>query len=236
MEHFGPSAVWIGIFSGIALIFISGFEMIWERRLPLMPITAFLTILLPFIFHNPFHEIKISFTFGEPFWFCLLSLIAWEIGIFHFLYEKLLLKNFSPRQKTFFSPNQSIEIITQRSINQFGKPAEIGFGFLGVIWAPVAENIFYWLFLGLLLREQGWHIASLIVPSLLVSLRHSTHFFPLYPQIPIPATIAFTVTSFGSALILGLLFFSTHQIASVILIHFISNLAWLYIINKDGPK
>ncbi len=201
---------------------------------PFLILSALLCLFLPW----PYALTWLSPGFSLHYWLhsfplqlfalTLVFQLLWDQIFWAFFYEKILKKYFS-RRLPYYSILQATENLMETGRTKHGlskQKIQLIFGMFILVWAPIAENCFYWGFLYSGLRSQWDFLTSSLVVSLLFALRHVFQFGILKP-IPWPASIALGINTLGSGILMSYLFEKTASLWPLILIHLLLNAIWM---------
>lgn len=168
---------------------------------------------------------------GKPLWritaiVALLS-IAVDSGIFTIGYDALLkhLGLYQPFNSISGASNLMVENVVQRQ--QLAPITAMGiFGAISLLWAPVAEELFY---RGYVYGSLKRHLPMAWAWGLSVAafgLRHTIHFFYLWPQLSVAGALwACSMFIFGS--LMTWLYERTGSLAPCMWVHLMVNMAGL---------
>lgn len=206
----------------------------WEsRRAPWAPFLLVYAVALP-----AFPLAAATFSFG-PFGAAFAvhapgiaalsaAILAWEILVAGHLYETRLLSRLGRRNDRLWSPARAMDDLLAGVARKTGWPpgrVEAVYGIYFLVWAPVAEELFFWGYLYPLLRDGAGIAAAAAATSLAFGIRHGLHFLFLAPPFPWGAATAFSVSTAGSAALNCALFELSGSLWPLILLHLASNLA-----------
>ncbi len=166
---------------------------------------------------------------GRILWTTLCVLAAnviWELGLCTFIYERLVLHRFALDSSFFWSPSAAVESLFSPSAHNsgFGNQELVGLAFM-LIWAPVAEEIFYCGFLYSAMRQDFSNFSAAMVTGLAFSTCHACRLASIRP-FPWPAAIGFAFSAFGPIVFNCYLLEITKSLLPLILVHFASNSIW----------
>lgn len=160
-----------------------------------------------------------------------LAILAWEIGLMGFLYEALVRRRLrgSPIR---VSASAAMEALLQETARRRGltlRGVQICSAAYFLLWAPIAEEIFFWGFLYPAWRPAYGAVGTAALVAAWFAARHGTHFLFLRGPYPWPAALAFMASAGGAAFGNGLLFEACGSLWPLIVLHFASNLIALAI-------
>lgn len=209
-------------------------EMRWARWRPFFWVTAAFIFGVPLLISIPYPLPWASlFAWRDLPWawvFVVFALaLLWEGLIFSWLYEGWLSRQpFARRQAWSIDTATDTARALAHRISPRGE--SIAYAILVFVWAPFAENLFYWGFLYNALRSE-WHSAwAVFWVVMLFSIRHALHFIPIRPM-PFPAMIAYALSVAVPAGFNCWLFTATGSLIPLIVVHLLMNmiLAGLYL-------
>jgi membrane protease YdiL (CAAX protease family) len=156
----------------------------------------------------------------------LVLAVIWDSGLCGWLYEQILF-NLGASPASFYSINAATNLLTKTISQDMGisiDTAQMLFAFFVLIWAPIGEELFYrgYVF-GSLRNTHGFWTASLI-SALFFGVRHATHMFYLWPDVPWGAAVAWPLCTFVFGNMANYLYEKTHSLYPIILVHFLVNI------------
>ena len=155
------------------------------------------------------------------------AMLVWELGIATWLYEKFWLRLRGHAGDPRHCPSHALEHLTEeagRRARLGPKTSEAIFGAYTLLWAPVAEELFYWGYLYVNLRA-GWPFwAAALTTSAFFGIRHATHFLYLRGRFPWPAASWLVVSTGVTAFINSQLFERIGALLPLVLIHLAANI------------
>lgn len=154
------------------------------------------------------------------------AVLLWEVVVAGHWYERRLPE---PRRRDpHWSPAAALDALLAAVAARTRWPearVQAVYGVYFLLWAPVAEELFFWGWLYPVLAP-AWGIAAAgILTALLFGVRHGVHFLYLPRPFPWPAALAFASTAGVSGLLNGFLFEITRSLWPLILLHLLSNVA-----------
>jgi membrane protease YdiL (CAAX protease family) len=160
-----------------------------------------------------------------------LAILAWEIGLMGFLYEACMRRRvgISPVR---VSPSAAMGALLQATARHRGlalRAVQTWSAAYFLLWAPVAEELFFWGFLYPAWRPAYGAVGTAALVAVWFAARHGTHFLFLRGPYPWPAALAFMASAGGAAYGNGLLFEACGSLWPLIVLHFASNLIALAI-------
>lgn len=159
------------------------------------------------------------------------AMLAWEIGVAGHLYEIRVLGRLGKAGARQWSPDRAMEELLVAVARKTGWPTgrvNATYGVYFLLWAPVAEELFFWGYLYPVLRPELGCAAAAAITSVVFGIRHGFHFLFLPPPFPWGSAVAFSISAAGSALINCALFEATGSLWPLILLHLVSNVAAVF--------
>lgn len=212
---------------GACITLVMGLEMRYARWRPFFWGTALLTLCVPLItsVHNPLPWASL-FEWRDLPWkrigLVFVLLFIWEAVLFSWLYEKWLAQCLPVRRQTW-SMDEATDAARALAHRISPRGEAIAYGILIFIWAPFAENLFYWGFLFHAMHtEWSPSLATFWVVALFAA-RHGLHFLPVKP-LPLPAMAAFALSVAVPAALNCLLFAETGSLFPLMILHVLMNL------------
>jgi membrane protease YdiL (CAAX protease family) len=98
------------------------------------------------------------------------------------------------------------------------------YALLILVWAPVGEELFYRGYIQGVWRQSSGFSAAALVSAAFFGIRHATHLFFLWPDVPLVVTANWVVYTFVFGLLMSYLYEKTHSLYPPMLIHFGVNL------------
>lgn len=154
-------------------------------------------------------------------------MLLWEHGIAYGLYERAILRASGRQGDPYWSPTAALDAVARAAAARKGlgpKGMTAAAVVYTLLWAPLAEELFYWGYLYGDLRAGLSAAGAGLVTSLFFGARHLCHF--LYPAGPFPfaAAAALFVNTGVTAACNGLLYEKTRSLWPLIALHLASNL------------
>jgi membrane protease YdiL (CAAX protease family) len=147
--------------------------------------------------------------------------LIWDQAVITWLYGRLL-EALGLADNPYYALNAALEALAGLAAHKFGISRDTAFmiyALFVVIWAPVGEELFYRGYIhGMLRRTRGFWTASL-VSAAFFGIRHATHLFFLWPNLPMVAMSIWVVDTFVFGLLMNYLYEKTHSLYPLILIH-----------------
>ena len=211
--------IWISIILTI-IVLIESKLTIWA---PYFIIYAILAIIVPLslktyrfgsftkIVKNKWKIILIVF---------LLAVFFDEV-IFNWLYQWIL-DGLGIGSTPFYSLNATLVVMIAEIANKFSITPDLArmlYAFFIIIWAPIGEELFYRGYIqGVLQRTRGFGFSAMI-SSLFFGVRHATHLFFLWPNVPWVAMASWVVSAFVFGLLMNYLYDRTKSLYAPMLVH-----------------
>jgi len=150
--------------------------------------------------------------------------VIWDQGISTWLYERVL-ASLGVGADPFYSLNAAIDLLSRVAASKFGITPEstlMLYALFVVLWAPVGEELFYRGYMQGALRQQSFGVAAL-VSAAFFGVRHATHLFFLWPDVPLVAAGTWVVSTFVFGLLMSYLYEKTRSLYPPMLVHFLVN-------------
>jgi membrane protease YdiL (CAAX protease family) len=181
------------------LCYIETTIAIWA---PYFFVYAILTIAIPL--WVGVKKLKSDRVYRKTNWVLIATVIALAVaidsGCFIIGYDSLLkyLGKFQPYYSISGATNLMVETVAQK--NQLSTLVVMGiFGAITLLWAPYAEELFYRGYVYENLKRHIPLIAAWIISVFFFSIRHTIHFFYLWPELSVAGSVwAFSMIIFGS--------------------------------------
>jgi membrane protease YdiL (CAAX protease family) len=155
----------------------------------------------------------------------LVALIV-DQGIFTWLYQ-FILNGFGVGGNAYYSLNAAVEIMTgaaARKLNITQDTALILYALFLVVWAPIGEELFYRGYMQGVLRKFGSFRVSALVSAAFFGIRHATHLFFLWPNVPWVAAASWVVGAFVFGWLMSYLYEKTRSLYPPMLVHAVVNI------------
>jgi membrane protease YdiL (CAAX protease family) len=198
-------------------------ESIYPPWAPYFIIYALLAIIIPLVLK--------TYQFGSfrgvlrSHWKLILGifLVAFIVdqGIFTWLYQSIL-NGFGVGGNAYYSLNAAVEVMTgaaARKLNISQDTALILYALFQVVWAPIGEELFYRGYMQGVLRKFGSFRVSALVSAAFFGIRHATHLFFLWPNVPWVAAASWVVSAFVFGLLMSYLYEKTRSLYPPMLVH-----------------
>jgi membrane protease YdiL (CAAX protease family) len=211
----------IGI--GIALTLIVLVESIFPPWAPYFIFYALLAILIPLILR--------TYQFGSfravlrTHWQLTLAIFAvaviWDSGIATWLYERVL-TGLGLSGDPFYSLGAALQALADAAARKFGITADAAlmlYALFILFWAPVGEELFYRGYMQGILRQSRSFKVSALVSAAFFGIRHATHLFFLWPNVPLVAAGSWVLSAFVFGLLMSYLYEKTRSLYPPMLVH-----------------
>jgi membrane protease YdiL (CAAX protease family) len=198
-------------------------ESIFPPWAPYFIVYAFLAILIPLILK--------TYQFGSfrmvlrSHWKLILGIFVVALivdeGIFTLLYQRIL-DGFGVGGNAFYSLNAAVEVMTSaaaRKLNITQDTALILYALFLIVWAPIGEELFYRGYMQGALRKISSNRTSALVSAAFFGIRHATHLFFLWPNVPWIAAASWVVGAFVFGLLMSYLYEKTRSLYPLMLVH-----------------
>jgi membrane protease YdiL (CAAX protease family) len=150
-----------------------------------------------------------------------LLALAVDEGIFTLLYQRIL-DGFGVGGNTFYSLNAAVNVMTgaaAKKLNISQDAALMLYALFLVVWAPIGEELFYRGYMQGVLRKVGGFRMSALVSAAFFGIRHATHLFFLWPNVPWVAAASWVVGAFVFGLFMSYLYEKTRSLYPTMLVH-----------------
>lgn len=155
----------------------------------------------------------------------LLDLV-WERGICTWLYQRILTAqgvSTNPYYSLDAAINKMFESVTIRTSFSLDA-AQLLFAAFMLLWAPVGEELLYRGYLFATLRKRRGFWLAALVSAAFFGIRHATHFFYLWPDVPLVAAVFWALTAFVPGIFCAYLYEKTRSLYPPMIEHFLINL------------
>lgn len=211
------------IAAGTALTIIVLAESIFPPWAPYFIIYALLAVLIPLVLK--------SYRFGafrdvmRSFWLLTLGIFAIALivdeGVFSWLYERILAAA-GLSGDAFYSLDAALTMLAEKAAGKFSITQDMAmmlYALFILIWAPIGEELFYRGYIYGTLRGCNGYIVSALVSAAFFGIRHMTHLFFLWPDVPLFASFIWVSSTFVFGLFMSWLYEKTHSLYPAILVH-----------------
>ncbi|HLP41683.1 MAG TPA: CPBP family intramembrane glutamic endopeptidase [Fibrobacteria bacterium] len=155
------------------------------------------------------------------------ALLFWEIIAATILHERVVLRAFGRHDDARWNPTLALLALTEKA----GRRARFGpagsaaaFGAYTLLWAPVAEELFYWGYLYGNLHEGWGPGAATVLTAGLFGVRHFAHFLFARGSPPWPAATWLVAATAATGILNSLLYERVGALGPLILLHLLANL------------
>lgn len=164
-----------------------------------------------------------------------LAILAWETVVMGLLYDYVVrrLGRGRPERLSPTAAMDALMIETGRRRGLSPRAVQAWSGIYFLLWAPLAEEMFFWGYLYPVWRPAYGGLAAAALVAAWFAARHGLHFLFLPRPYPWPAGLAFMVSAGGAGFGNGLLFEACGSLWPLIVLHFASNLLSLAL--TPGP-
>ncbi|MBN2001942.1 MAG: CPBP family intramembrane metalloprotease [Anaerolineae bacterium] len=216
----------IGISIGLTVIVL--IESIFPPWAPYFILYALLALALPLVLRS--YEFGSFGTVLKSNWRLVLAVFAivliWDEGITTWLYERVL-DSFGLGGNPYYSLNAAIGMLADAAAQKFNIAADEALMFYALfvlVWAPIGEELFYRGYVQGTLRQNHRFSTAALISAAFFGIRHATHLFFLWPNVPLVAAASWVLGTFVFGLLMSYLYEKTHSLYPPILIHFVGNL------------
>ncbi len=211
----------VGIGTGLTLIVLA--ESILPPWAPYFIFYALFAIFIPLALQT--YQFGSFWTVLRTNWQLVLGVfvaaVIWDEGIATWLYEHVLV-GLGLSGNPFFSLNAALEVLADMAARKFGITSDAAlmlYALFILIWAPVGEELFYRGYMqGALRRFRSFKVSAL-VSAVFFSIRHATHLFFLWPNVPWVAAGSWVLSAFVFGLLMSYLYEKTHSLYPPMLVH-----------------
>jgi membrane protease YdiL (CAAX protease family) len=207
----------------IVLTLIVLAESIFPPWAPYFIIYAVLAIVIPLALKT--YQFGSFGTLFRTHWKLIFGIFAVALivdeGIFTLLYQRIL-DGFGVGGDAYYSLNAAVVVMTNaaaRKLNITPDTALLLYAFFLIIWAPIGEELFYRGYLQGALRKINGFKVSALISSAFFGIRHATHLFFLWPNVPWIAAASWVVSAFVFGLFMSYLYEKTRSLYPTILVH-----------------
>jgi membrane protease YdiL (CAAX protease family) len=219
--------------AGIGLTLIVLAESIFPPWAPYFVVYALLAIAIPVALGT--YQFGSLWAVLRSNWKLILGLfiivLIWDEGITTWLYERALAA-LGLGGNPFYSLNAALETLAAAAALKFGitpDTAMMLYALFIVVWAPVGEELFYRGYIQGVLRQSWGFKASALVSAAFFGLRHATHLFFLWPNVPWVAAGSWVAGAFVFGLLMSYLYEKTRSLYPLMLVHAAVNLIELIV-------
>jgi membrane protease YdiL (CAAX protease family) len=147
--------------------------------------------------------------------------VAWDMGVTTWLYEAIL-KNLGLDGNPYYSLSAAVDVVAKTAAVKFGISTDAAlllYAAFIVLWAPVGEELFYRGYMQGTLRQTHGFWTSALVSAAFFAIRHATHFFFLWPNVPVVAAASWVAGTFVFGLLMSWLYEKTRSLWPAMLVH-----------------
>jgi membrane protease YdiL (CAAX protease family) len=220
-------AVWVGVLLTL-IVLIESKLTAWA---PYFIVYAVLAIVIP-IWLKTYR----FGSFGEGFrdhWKIILSVfllaLFFDQAVFNWFYQWIL-NLAGAGADPFYSLNATLTVMIDAIASKFSITADSArmlYAFFIILWAPVGEELLYRGYLQGVLRKTRSFRFSAILSSVFFGVRHATHLFFLWPNVPWGAMLSWVVGAWVFGLLMSYLYEKTKSLYPPMLVHAAVNLVEL---------
>ncbi len=208
---------------GTALTLIVLAESIFPPWAPYFIVYAVLAILIPLVLKT--YQFGSFQTVLRSHWKLILGMFVVALivdeGIFTLLYQRIL-DNLGIGGNPLYSLNAAIEVLAGGAARKFNitrDTALVLYSIFLVGWAPIGEELFYRGYMQGALRKICGSRVSALVSAAFFGIRHATHLFFLWPNVPWVAAASWAAGAFVFGLLMSYLYEKTRSLYPPMLIH-----------------
>lgn len=158
----------------------------------------------------------------------VLDLIV-DLGISNWLYQRFL-AGIGLQNDPFYSVDAAMDLMFNTVTQDLGitlDTAEGLFALFALVWAPFGEELFYRGFLFGTLRKRYRFWKAALISAFFFGIRHGFHFFYLWPEVPLAAAGAWTISTAAYAVYISYLYEKSDSLYPPIIEHILINIVWL---------
>lgn len=209
--------------TGIALTLIVLAESIFPPWAPYFIFYAFLAILIPLVLKT--YQFGSFWTALKTSWRLTLGVfiiaVIWDSGITTWLYERVL-GALGLGNNPFYSLDAALVVLTETAARKFSITLDAAlmlYAAFILIWAPVGEELFYRGYMQGVLRRSRSFKTSALVSAAFFGVRHTTHLFFLWPNVPLVAAASWALGTFVFGLLMSYLYEKTRSLYPPMIVH-----------------
>jgi membrane protease YdiL (CAAX protease family) len=198
-------------------------ESIFQPWAPYFIIYAILAIVIPLVLKT--YQFGSFGTVFRSHWKLILGIFVLALvvdeGIFTLLYQRIL-DGFGVGGNAFYSLHAAVNVMPGAAAKKLYISPDAALMFYAlflVVWAPIGEELFYRGYLQGVLRKNGGFRMSALVSDAFFGLRHATHLFFLWPNVPWVAAASWVVGAFVFGLFMSYLYEKTRSLYPTMLVH-----------------
>jgi membrane protease YdiL (CAAX protease family) len=213
---------------GLMLTLIVLGESIFPPWAPYFIVYAFLAILIPLALKTyKFGSFRVMLSSK---WKLILSIFIVALlvdeGIANWLYQRIL-DSFGVGSNSFYSLNAAINVLIGKTSLKFDitrDTTQVLYALFLVVWAPIGEELFYRGYMQGVLRQTRSFGVSALVSATFFGIRHATHLFFLWPNVPWIAAANWVVSAFVFGWLMSYLYEKTGSLYPPMVVHAVVNL------------
>jgi membrane protease YdiL (CAAX protease family) len=198
-------------------------ESIFPPWAPYFIIYAILAIVIPLALKT--YQFGSFWKVLRSHWKLILGIfvlaLAVDEGLFTLLYQRIL-DGFGVGGNAFYSLNAAVNVMTgaaAQKLNITQDAALMLYALFLVVWAPIGEELFYRGYMQGVLRKIGGFRMSALVSAAFFGIRHATHLFFLWPNVPWVAAASWVAGAFVFGLFMSYLYEKTRSLYPTMLVH-----------------
>ncbi|MBN2117011.1 MAG: CPBP family intramembrane metalloprotease [Anaerolineales bacterium] len=211
------------ITTGIILTLIVLAESIFPLWAPYFIFYAILAISIPLTLQT--YQFGRFWTVLRTYWRVTLGIfvvaVIWDKGVTTWLYDRILVE-LGVGGDPFYSLSAATEVLAETAALKFGITPDAAlmlYALFILVWAPLGEELFYRGYMqGVLRRSRNFKVAAL-VSAAFFGVRHATHLFFLWPQVPLVAAGSWVLSAFVFGLLMSYLYEKARSLYPLILVH-----------------
>ncbi|HEX2945856.1 MAG TPA: type II CAAX endopeptidase family protein [Clostridia bacterium] len=211
------------IAAGAVLTMIVLAESVFPPWAPYFIIYALLALVIPIVLKSyrfgAFRDVMRS---GWKLTLCIFVIaLAVDQGIFSWLYEWILAA-LGLGGDTFYSLNAALIALAEKAAVKFNITQDMAmllYALFVLIWAPIGEELFYRGYIQETLRKCNSFKVSALVSAGFFGIRHMTHLFFLWPDVPFVASCIWALSTFVFGMFMSRLYEKTSSLYPVMLVH-----------------
>lgn len=146
---------------------------------------------------------------------------AWDMGVTTWLADAIL-KNLGLDGNPYYSLDAALQLLADTAAVKFSITPEAAlllYAAFIILWAPIGEELFYRGYMqGTLRKSHGFWTAALVSAGFF-AIRHATHFFFLWPDVPVVAAASWVAGTFVFGLLMSWLYEKTRSLWPAMLVH-----------------
>jgi hypothetical protein len=216
----------IGLSIGLTVLVLV--ESIFPPWAPYFILYALLAIAIPLILRT--YRFGSLGTVLKSHWRLVLGVFAlaviWDQGVTVWLYERIL-AGFGLSGNPYYALSAALEALADAAALKFNvtpDDALMLYASFIIVWAPIGEELFYRGYVQGVLRQSSGFSTAALVSAAFFGIRHATHLFFLWPDVPLVAAASWVLGAFVFGLLMSYLYEKTHSLYPPMLVHFGVNL------------